>query len=325
MKKLLTLACAAIATTAFAAAPIMLPKDGYTGIMPKEFGYQGASTLQVFPSRYDEMEMAGEVIIYNEDLNQIATISLDAKEEVTLKGWSQRREGRYNPETNEYEYVWGEIQNTSYTEYVNNYVEIYFYVNGLDGDNCVASQTAFNSDSKFEYLKPKWAISYFTSEDEYEKRGGEQVITTGFKVINEDGQNLYDIDIPAEYITFDEVNIITLGNKKHLVVDCRLRNDEHEYVTLIYALGEQGGISSPKIVSAGMKVNPTMPRHGESVRVDLGEAASHVDLISANGAKVRSVAVKGDSRSVVIPTEGLASGVYVVTANSREAAKIIIR
>ncbi len=412
MKKLLTLACAALATTAFAADPIVFNNISNLSNMPREFGYQGVSSLQLFPSMYSTED--GEILIYDKNLNQLAQIAIPGAEKIELKNWYQERkytygeptlisterrsdiieidgkdtgitlsqainflenwyvncypvefdlngetvivtyfynEGDYGKKYPHYYYKlvngrwcefeaiyergnwgpygdWGEVEEYTITTEKSSYRRIYGLIDGLETNSIPATQTVFNADSKFEYLVPKYSITNTTYE--YESRRGEQekVITTGFSVMSEDGSKLYDIDIPNEYYEESpEVSILVLGDKdpqKYLVIASNSKMNDND-VVLLYALDDKGSISSPKIVSAGMKVNPTMPRHGESVRVDLGEAASHVDLISANGAKVRSVAVKGDSRSVVIPTEGLASGVYVVTANSREAAKIIIR
>lgn len=296
-------------------------------MMPGEFGYQGAGCLQLCPDHADEED--GNILIYDEDLNQTASIAFAGAEKVPLEGWYQYRTEKYNYETNQVELVWSEIRDNSRSETKYSYAEIYTTIDGLDGDYCAATQTAFNSDSKFEYLVPKYEIVNYTYENEDQRGGGTELICTGFQVISQDGTKLFDIDIPNEYeSSSSSVGLLSIGKKnpkQYLRIMVTSKADPYQSYSLIYALEGQNKISSPKVVSAGMKVNPTMPRHGESVRVDLGEAASHVDLISANGAKVRSVAVKGDSRSVTIPTEGLTSGVYVVTANSREAAKIIIR
>lgn len=314
MKKLLLICCAAMASTAFAAQPVLSVKSDYIWIMPQEYGYQGASCLQLCPDNSEN----GEIVIYNDNLTQIATIQVSGAKEISLKHWFQPRY-----ESGE----WGSV--TEYTHQVSPYLftDIESSCNGICFNICAATQTVFNSDSDFEYVVPKQKIITTTYETDTERGGREALVTTGFSIMSQTGTKLFDIDIPAEYYAsqYAGIEIITMGDKnpkRYLSFD--VQDDDNQDYCFIYALDGLGGISEPKIVSTGMKVRPRTPRRGETVSVELGEAASRVDLIGANGAKVRSIAANG-SLTVNISTQDLPAGVYVVSANNREAAKIIIR
>lgn len=314
MKKLLTIACTAMAATAFAAQPLLSVKSEYIITMPQEYGYQGASCLQLCPDNIEN----GEILIYDEELNQIANIQLAGAKEVELKRW-------YQPMYESGE--WGSVSEYFTNSSFMSYADIESSCNGIEFNWCAVTQTVFNSDSNFEYVVPKQKIITYTYVRDTERGGGEDIVTTGFSIMSQTGTKLFDIDIPAAYHAsqYEAVNIITMSDKNpKRYLSFRVQDDNDEEYRFIYALDGLGGISAPKIVSTGMKVSPRTPRRGETVSVELGEATSRVDLISANGAKVRSVAANGAS-TVNIPTQGLPAGVYVVSANNREAAKIIIR
>lgn len=330
MKKLLIFACVVLAPVAYAVEPALTIKALLHSTTPSEFGFKGETYLQTYPSIYSEE--GGIIGIYDSNLSEIVSINIPGTKEVTLKRWSQEREYDYNDAGEWGPYgKWSEVNEYTYSERPKLFSYTISELNGVESIGVAATQTVFNNDSDFEYLIPKNTIVSTTYENAYGRGGGEYLYQTGYTVMSQSGTALFDIDLPNGYHTEDShVNISIIGDKKFLIVnaektDATSRGDYETEYLIIYALDSNSGISAPKIVSTGMKVSPRLPRRGESVCVDLGETATRVDLIGANGAKVRSVAVEGNNRSVNIPTDGLAPGVYVVTANSREAAKIIIR
>lgn len=324
MKKLLSIACVALAPLVYASEPALIHQSAYLRIMPGEFGYEGATALVFDPGLYTGTEAADEFVIFDKDLKQIASIAFPGAEKIELEQWSQSKWGSDD---------WGEVreERRQFTKYP--YVGLEGNIDGIETEYIYVSQTLFNSDRKFEYLVPKYSVQQFSYESEHERLGGEGLFVTGYSVMSQDGTKLFDIDFPSGYSVNCQTSggtgdpgVLVLGDKNpKTYISVGVTNKDSEDYILIYSLNGQNGISSPKIVSGGMNVSPRMPRHGESVRVDLGEAATRVDLVNASGAKMRSVAVSGNSHSVNVPTDGLAPGVYVVTANSREAAKIIIR
>lgn len=205
-------------------------------------------------------------------------------------------------------------------------------MNGVAHEWFPLSQTLFNSDSQFEYVFAKREKINFSIDNESQRSGGEKVVVTGYSIMSQDGNKLFDINIPTEYQKDDmdtDVCIYILDDKKYFVV--RSNNDYDdaiEYYCLFYELDSKSGVKAPKIVKSAMSVSPATPRHGEIVTVDLGSeatAATMVNIVSANGSTVRSLPVSAGQRNISLSTAGLASGLYVVSANGHEAAKIIIR
>lgn len=207
-----------------------------------------------------------------------------------------------------------------------------FIQNGVQIDYFALSQTLFNSDSQFEYVFAKREKINFSIDNESMRSGGEKVVVTGYSIMSQNGDKLYDIAIPTEYQQDNadtDVYIYILSDKKYFVV--KTSGDYYSGIDgycLFYELDSKSGVKAPKIVKSAMSVSPAAPRHGEIVTVDLGSeatAATMVNIVSTNGSTVRSLPVSAGQRNISLSTAGLASGLYVVSANGHEAAKIIIR
>lgn len=221
---------------------------------------------------------------------------------------------------------WEEKYDNTYTATIPAYTEI--QLGGADYDDSPATQTLFNDDHQFEYVVPNIKKIEYSNMTETYREGGEKVVATGYSVMSQNGNKLYDIDIPVEYNVpyYHYLLIYILDGKKYIAIDAEDNN--HDDCTLLYELDSTGGIKAPKIFKGSMKVSPATPQHGQAVNVDLGseaDGATVVNVVSANGSTVRTLPVAAGRRNVSLPTEGLASGLYIITANGREAAKIIIR
>lgn len=242
-------------------------------------------------------------------------------------------------EEGEYGYYgeWGEKYERTETRTSGQICDIEVYMNGVVNEWFSLSQTLFNSDSQFEYVVKKLAKTEFSIDTETQRTGGEKIETIGYSIMDQNGNKLFDIDIPAEYRQQDSkenswFSIYMFGGKKYFVITCMGDgyDSAHEYYryNFIYELDSKSGVKAPKIVKSAMSVSPAAPRHGEIVTVDLGSeatAATMVNIVSTNGSTVRSLPVSAGQRNISLSTAGLASGLYVVSANGHEAAKIIIR
>lgn len=293
MKKILLLLGAATAITSASAINPGKTISGELNMIPESMTYEGKSVI---------ISITDNRIIkaYNSSLENIATITVDSPKKI-------------------------EYGNNGYYSLVYGYTEMYL-CGGLSDDPFSLSQTFFNDDEKFEYIVPK-------VEKGTNQQGKEEVMTTGYSVMSQDGSKLFDIDIPAEYHSYyyhsNTLHAYILDGRKYIVYTQETYSDDNTvYVSLFYELDQKGGVKAPVIVKGSLKVSPSAPRHGETVNVDLGDesdGATTVNIVSANGSTVRSLPVSAGSRNVSLSTAGLASGLYIVTANGREAAKIIIR
>lgn len=230
---------------------------------------------------------------------------------------------------------WAEIEEYTTTTKYPNVTRAYLKAGGMEYNSLSITQNLFNNDSKFEYIVPKCkVVDYERPEINGQRGGGQQIVATGYTVLSQDGNTLMQIDCPAGYYgciysSGCDFDIVILDNKKYVALDAT-KDNEHYY--LMYRLDDFGGVKAPSIFKTGMKVSPTLPRHGESVNVELGAEAlpgCHISVVDIDGREARRINVAPGNSSTAISTSGLAAGTYVVTVNngtnSREAAKIIVR
>jgi hypothetical protein len=195
------------------------------------------------------------------------------------------------------------------------------------------TQTLFNTDSNYEYISPIRSIVESNEEDEHWKSERQEVITTGFNIISEDGTILNSITYPDGYTALNnDVNYecISLNSKNYL--KAYVWDENYNRYILLYAIDSSN--SSIKSVGAPIKVkvHPTVPQRGESVNVDLSEELTQgaiINVTSASGNVVMTQKVAAGTNRATIDTSSLQRGMYIVTVNNgkatRENTKIIIR
>jgi len=247
--------------------------------------------------------------------------------------------GRWTEFSREYELgdygpygPWEEVVEYTSTFTYPNIAKAYLKAGGMEYNSLFITQNLFNNDSKFEYIVPKYKVVNDEDPDEINgcRSGGQGVISTGYTILSQEGNTLMQIDCPAGYyVSGGYFEIVILDNKKYVSLEA---TKDNEHYCLMYRLDDFGGVKAPSIFKTGMKVSPTLPRHGESVNVELGAEAlpgCHISVVGIDGREARRINVAPGNSSTAISTSGLAAGTYVVTVNngtnSREAAKIIVR
>ena len=212
------------------------------------------------------------------------------------------------------------------------------------------SQTLFNDDEKFEYLIPKFKLSKF-GESESDivspSPGRVQLELTrstlmsdksnlalaGFQVVSEDGTIVKDIDFDNEfegYATYGQVFVITIGKNTYLAFTGTKNGND---CTVFYKIDRTtSSIQQAKSVPAAlMQIVPTVAKSGSEINVNFGDDnkdGSQIEVISASGAKVKSMNVPAGQKSAQFSVHG-ASGLYCVSRvqknQPRETKKIIIK
>lgn len=189
MKKKVFLCAASLAACLCANAQSVKEISGEWSVVPKMFSFTGKPVLVT------ENHKSKVVSIYDDDLNVARTFNVQAQE------CTERYETQQlNTLTGEWETIntqessdYGSIYELDFEDYDNNtYPDQPFSV----------TQTLFNNDEKFEYVVPVCKASD-EIQNEYDSDGDGVVDhrtlihrwdTNGFKVVNEDGQTVLELD-----------------------------------------------------------------------------------------------------------------------------------
>lgn len=203
---------------------------------------------------------------------------------------------------------------------------------GCEDATFVLSQTLFNDDEAYEWIEPTYSIVEVSDSTEFEKIKGEKILTTGFKVVSQNGSTISDVALPAECwgddVYFD---LYITDSGTFLLVHSYTSGSEEDYY-MVYKV--EAASSSIKSIGAPRKVSvsPSAPRQGTPVNVNLGEAAGNttkVSVVSVGGRTELVQTIKPGSTETVINTDRLERGVYVVVVDNgtskREATKIVVR
>ena len=214
------------------------------------------------------------------------------------------------------------------------------------------TQTLFNDDEKYEYLVPKLKMAdlgnTYPSSDEnnpYKLTLNRSILVTdksdlvlsGIQVVSEDGTILKDLDFDADFEGMVSCNnstpdacVITIGNNTYLAFPGQKNGND---CTVFYQIDRTtSSIQQAKSVPAAlMQIVPTVAKSGSEINVNFGDDnkdGSQIEVISASGAKVKSMNVPAGQKSAQFSVNG-ASGLYCVSRvqknQPRETKKIIIK
>lgn len=271
--------------------------DGNIQLIPTEFTYNGKAYLEVpeyVPDNYDR-EMSdsvaeNHVTIYNDELDLVTTISIPIIS---------------YPNGDGYEHY------------------SFAYLNSLDhgdGDGAFAmSQTFFNDDEDWEYIRPD-----FVAYDEM----------SGFSIMSSNGNVL-------QSVTFDNVTFyswyktaeffaLNMDGKNYLIAAFCADNYHDNYC--FYKIDK--GTSSVKQVGNPVKVrvNPTIARRSEPITVQLdGDFANahSVNVVDTSGRTVYRTNIAAGQSAVSIDSSRLSQGLNIVTIQgengTNESCKIYVK
>lgn len=222
------------------------------------------------------------------------------------------------------------------------------------------SQTFFNDDEKFEYVRYKAEIaegagalrdvSYgdnalqtlFGITDNDRDGDGEEdyrstyfgVKRSGLEVVSEDGTSIYTFSLPETCEDNPSIEFFKSDNHILAQVDFNWRDENNNYIHSVrfYRIDKASGIAkvireenhmsaSPNPVSVGTPVRMTIPEGKHGNRV--------ISVTSLNGTQVFSMQVEANNTEVSIPTHNLSSGVYLFSLTEGSSiignCKIIVR
>lgn len=222
------------------------------------------------------------------------------------------------------------------------------------------SQTFFNDDEKFEYVRYKadivegyGASDNVSSDDnalrtlfritENDRDGDGEVDyrstrygvkRTGLEVVAEDGTVIYNFPVPETCEGNASVEFFKSDNHILAQVDYNWRDDDDKYIHTVrfYRIDKSAGVPkvikeenhialAPNPATKGMPVEITLPSTNASSR--------SISVTSLNGSNIYSASVDPSATKATLPTSNFASGVYMLSVidDGRvvETSKIIIR
>ncbi len=203
----------------------------------------------------------------------------------------------------------------------------------VDSDDLLLTQNLFNDDDEYEFVVPIFSVENVSYTSELEKVEGQEIATTGFKVVSQSGKTVAEVQLPKSMRDIDDLYIYNMGSTNYLVVDYRVHEgSNYEYYYAVFEIDKVN--ASVAMVGAPQKVrvSPTAPVKGTDVQVSLGapaENGSMVEVVSSTGRTVMRQRVAAGDTGTTINTASFERGVYVVLVNngktSREATKIVVR
>ena len=188
---------------------------------------------------------------------------------------------------------------------------------------CPFSQTMFNNDADWEYLR--WNGTADTIQDAYYW----DVIyhITSFDVVKQNGTVLFSIAADNN-LTIDYVLALKWGGEYFLVVT--ETNEEEEYTTILYRIDRQTQGVSRIDGALPFKVRPTVADRNQTFTVELGDGnnATEVQVVNALGQVVKTIPVQAGQREVTFRASDLKGGMHIVGTRSQKgqgACKIIVK
>lgn len=200
-----------------------------------------------------------------------------------------------------------------------------------DMDNTTLTQTLFNTDAEYEWIIPVFGKVAVNETSEWEKVEGEQLCSTGLKVMSQNGSTVAEINFPAGYTSdiYPDIYLYLFNEKTYIMVE--VKDQEMADYYIVYEVDANSSslnqIGEPKRVS----VYPTTPKRGTPVTVSLGDLSGNaqITVVALNGRTVYGRTVSAGTNSIDINTDRFPQGMYIVNVNDgktvRQATKIIIR
>lgn len=284
-------------------------------------------------------EETGVIKVYDDELTEVASIDYNPVEYLS-----------YRHQTRHIEVAWNApwvIESESYDEI--HWADIRFLdlrsgtIEGYSDADVLLTQTLFNDDEKYEYIKPKYKFIETRNEYDRDNDGDIDEIysywdkqTLGFDVVSEDGNVVFslDFDCAQEDNPKDEpkITIVLWEDKIYLAISSEENYGATCYMYLLKR--NESGISVEKAGNIGaIKLFPSVARKSSMVTVDLGEKLNNsngvLSITDMNGKTIYTQHVEPGTTATLIPTNRLSLGMYIVwlnvQGNSYETAKLIVK
>ncbi|MBO5083686.1 MAG: hypothetical protein J6C18_02260 [Bacteroidaceae bacterium] len=223
-------------------------------------------------------------------------------------------------------------------------VEMYPFCVGelkVDMAGIYATQTLFNNDEKWEFLRPIYTESVYNTRESDRDDDGEidyKEITyrdklKAYEIVSEDGNVLSSFLVPEgdSYAP----RIVKWDGEVYfgISVEKEISHYNYEEYTAIYSI-DKNASSVKKIASTpAMRVSPALAERNSTVNVTLDaetvKNGGELIITDSNGRTVGRSHVEAGQTSVPVTTDRMGSGVYNITLTEKgqkvENARIIVK
>ena len=184
------------------------------------------------------------------------------------------------------------------------------------------TQTLFNNDNNFEYIKPIYSANPIVIQYDYYT---EEYPIESFDILTENGSVVNTITLEDGYLARPIINMYKFGNKFYINIE--VANSESEEREAAWYRIDQQTQSISRVENVPFKVFPTLTDRNSDITVQLEEGtnAREIVVVDAMGREVKSVPVQPGQREVKVSTRGLSAGLGFVTDRKNNAVKIIVR
>lgn len=211
--------------------------------------------------------------------------------------------------------------NTSYRLVKPTMCELWGVNINIDATMIVMAQTLFNSDNKFEYIKPVIGEPCTTSDNYWTYI--ESTIQS-YNILNTEGTLVGSIQAPSGY-SFDESPAIIMLGSSIYFTDIVEPLDGGSSLRAWYRINRQTqNVELVKVSPLG--VHPNVMEKGAEFTVKLGDDvhATEIEVINSLGQTVKRVPVQPGQAEVKISTRDMSHGMHFVGTKKQGATKIII-
>lgn len=220
----------------------------------------------------------------------------------------------------------------------------------LDDAYILASQTLFNDDAKWEFIRPvyKEKVDEYSWQTEEKDRDGDGQIdyksvyytnqVIGYQIINEDGSVLSTIDVAENdycdpfVIQWDDDIFFGVSISNRIEPGSEY-DDMYENYWDIYSINKNSAAIKKVAATPAMRVSPTIVNRNSIVNVTLGgETAKNggeLIITDSNGRTLGRSRVEVGQTNVPVTTDRMGSGVYNITLTEKgkkvENARVVVK
>ena len=311
--------------------------------IPTEYAYDGKPSIYTI----NEAESAVVFTVYNKSFAVDRTIRVANPTSYDRKVVEKRE---WDENTQKYTGEWVKEEELYSSESLHYMLPIHIgqIFDPEDVSLLFATQTFFNNDEKWEFLRPVYTEtinpnSYYTYEKDRDGDGEIDYKQTryenkmkAYEVVSEDGNVLTTIAVPeADYYT--PLAIQWDGETYFgISVTTEIEEDEdyyYERFTNIYSIDKNASRVKEIASTPAMRVSPALAERNSTVNVTLdAETAKNggeLVITDSNGRTVGRSYVEAGQTSVPVTTDRMGSGVYNITLTEKgqkvENARIIVK
>lgn len=187
------------------------------------------------------------------------------------------------------------------------------------GEGSPATQTLFNNDEKWEYIRGTYIYTVENSES-YERKEWK---LTKAEILDEDGKVLTEIptdaitDYPGSSQPYSYLNVVKMGDNHYILSEKRAHSSSDLTLTTFYKIikGNSSGIKFTKMDEIKSYPNPVHPN--ETFTIEVGEenvaSGNFIELCDQSGRMVYRQAIT--SGEVKVPTLRM-KGMYIYSVVS---------